>query len=92
MNQHVLFTEREEREKGNLIVEYPAELWFGFVCLRMRSRTMRTFMGPGNNRAEWPPSYSPAAAKNTTPNTTQSMAIPGPGVVRSEDIGIGGWH
>ena len=45
-------------------------------------------MGSGNNRAEWPPSYSPAAAKNTTPNSTQSMVIPGPGLVPSEDIGI----
>ena len=67
-------------------------LWFGFVRLRTQRRALRTLMGSGNNRAEWPPSYSPAAAKNTTPNSTQSVAIPGPGVVASEDIGIGGWR
>ena len=93
LNQHVLFTEWEGREKKeNLLFVYPTILWFGFVCLRRRRRALRTFMGSGNNRAEWPPSYSPAAAKNTQPNTTQSMPIRGPGVVASEDIGIGGWR
>ena len=80
-----------KEKRGILFFVCPAILWFGFVRLRTRCRALRTFMGSGNNRAEWPPSYSPAAAKNTVLNTAQSMPIQGPGVVGNEEIGIEWW-
>ena len=60
MKETVFFQEltqgRELNKKRSVLCAF-----YVFVTIY---RALRTSMGPGNNRAEWPPSYTSAAAKN----------------------------
>ena len=70
---------RESNKKSSVLSAF-----YVFVTIY---RALRTSMGPGNNRAEWPPSSSPAAAKNIPTHNLIHGRDQGSEV--SEDIRIG---